>query len=942
MDLVLCHTTADFDTLGAAVGAACLRPGSRIVLTGGAHPTVQNFLALWRDEYPMIDRRAVDFETVRSLTLVDASGRDRFSPVSDWLQQAEKNGLPIYIYDHHIADEDAAEKTLPAADFPMAESRIESVGAATTLLVECLQQQALIPTPFEATVMALGIHSDTGSLTFEQSTARDAMALAWLMSQGANQQVIAENKEPGLSPQLQDLLGTALETIEVTRVRGYQLGWVQLETPVFVPGLSGLTERLMTLLGLDTLLLCSIYRSERAVMIGRSRTNPWLLNGSVDLRPIFESLGGGGHAQAASAVLHKESIGGFQQVFSQTLEEVRSQIPHQITARSLMSSPVRTILPTTTVDEAHRTLLRYGHVGLCVVNPEGRLVGMICRRDIDIALRHGLGHSRVTGCMSVDIKSIEPNTPLTDIQALMTTYDIGRLPVLDSGNLIGIVTRTDLLRQLHQLQQSLPQPLAPNNLLPQRQRPETAHLFASGPPNATTLYQQLESRISVIWPALMLIAEAADQRGWELYVVGGAVRDLLLGMAGEPYPLTDIDLVVDGAGEGAGVALAESIQSSYPQVTVQVHGQFQTAALVWHAADVDSVADASETPGANTWHGETPLLIDIATARTEFYPYPAANPEVEASTIRQDLYRRDFTINAMALRLNGPNPGQLLDFFGGWTDLQRRYVRVLHANSFIEDPTRIFRAVKFATRLGFAIDAQSDRFIRHAISSGVYERMQASADKTPALQSRLKAELKYILSAEHWVAALKTLDDLEAWRCLHTSLSMTPELWCQLRRMERWLNKFDVAEPRWLMLLELILAQLEPRLRGPIANNLDLTAQSVARLKSLCQLESDLSQMLPQATKPSQIYDSLHGHSLSELLLICDRHPYTLGRQIWQYIVRLSRMPPLINGGTLKRLGYKPGPQFRNILTAVHYATLDGELTTVQAAETYVLANYPV
>ena len=320
MDLVLCHTTADFDTLGAAVGAACLRPGSRIVLTGGAHPTVQNFLSLWRDEYPLIDRRAVDFETVRSLTLVDASGRDRFSPVSDWLQQAEKNGLPIYIYDHHMVDADADtgaddEKALHAADFPMAESRIEAVGAATTLLVECLQQQSLMPTPFEATVMALGIHSDTGSLTFEQATARDALALAWLMAQGANQQVIAENKEPGLSPQLQDLLGIALETIEVAWVRGNQLGWVQLETPVFVPGLSGLTERLMTLLGLDTLLLCSVYRLERAVVIGRSRTNPLLPNASVDLRPIFEALGGGGHAQAASAVLHKEEVGSFQRVF---------------------------------------------------------------------------------------------------------------------------------------------------------------------------------------------------------------------------------------------------------------------------------------------------------------------------------------------------------------------------------------------------------------------------------------------------------------------------------------------------------------------------------------------------------------------------------------------------------------------------------------------------
>jgi tRNA nucleotidyltransferase (CCA-adding enzyme) len=208
MDLVLCHTTADFDTLGAAVGAALLRPGSRIVLTGDAHPTVQDFLAVWRDEYPLIERRSVAFDQVRSLTLVDASRRDRFKPVNDWLQQAEQAAVPIYLYDHHLSTDTAidSEDFLADHDFPTAEVHIAPVGAVTTLIVEALQQRAIVPKPSAATVMALGIHSDTGSLTFDQATPRDAQALAWLMAQGANQQVIAENRTPELSPQLQDLL----------------------------------------------------------------------------------------------------------------------------------------------------------------------------------------------------------------------------------------------------------------------------------------------------------------------------------------------------------------------------------------------------------------------------------------------------------------------------------------------------------------------------------------------------------------------------------------------------------------------------------------------------------------------------------------------------------------------------------------------------------------
>lgn len=934
MDLVLCHTTADFDTLGAAVGVSCLRPGSRIVLTGGAHPSVQAFLAIWRDQYPLIERRAVEFDQVRSLTLVDAHDPDRFSPVSDWLQQAEQSGLPVYIYDHHTADS-STDSGSPLADWPTADVQIEAVGAATTLLVEALRQHQIALTADQATVMALGIHSDTGSLTFEQATARDAEALAWLMAQQANQQVIGEYKAPTLSGQIQTLLSEALETTEVEWVRGHRLGWVKLETADFVPGLSGLAEQLFALLSLDTLLLYAAYCAHdvpKAGVIGRSHTHPLLPDNAVNLQLIFEPLGGGGHAQAASLTLKGDHL---DADFEQMLAAVRAQIPSPPTAHSLMSSPVRTILPATSVDEAQRLLLRYGHAGLCVVDEAGQLVGIISRRDIDITLRHGLGHAPVKGCMSMQVKSIEPETPITEIQSLMTTYDIGRLPVLADKKLVGIVTRSDLLRQIRPFPQSASQPAY---------RDFSSARLAAQPPAAATLLEQLESRIAEVWPALMLIAEAADQRGWTVYVVGGAVRDLLLSLrpdqAGEDYPLTDIDLVVDGASAGAGVALAEAIQSSYPQVSVQVHGQFQTASLVWHAHN------SSELPAqqASAWQGTEPLFIDIATARTEFYPYPAANPEVEASTIRQDLYRRDFAINAMAIQLNpglsGSHPGHLLDFFGGWLDLQQRHVRVLHANSLIEDPTRIFRAIRFAVRLGFSIDAQTEQLIRSAISSGVYERAQTSQEKAPALQTRLKTELKYLLSEKRWEMSVRQIERLGAWKCLHSSLTMSPALWQQLRRMHRWLNQVEVDQPRWLMLLELVIAQLTPDLRDRTATHLDLSSQSQRRLKQLHWWESHLLAKLPAAQRPSQIYDLLRPYQRAELLLMSDRYPRELGSKIWQYIVHLSQMPALIDGATLKRLGYKPGPQFRPILTAVYRATLDGELTTAKAAESYVLAHY--
>ena len=272
----------------------------------------------------------------------------------------------------------------------------------------------------------------------------------------------------------------------------------------------------------------------------------------------------------------------------------------------------------------------------------------------------------------------------------------------------------------------------------------------------------------------------------------------------------------------------------YPDVSISIHGEFQTAALTWHQDPV--LGD---------------LLMDIATARTEFYPYPAANPQVEASSIRQDLYRRDFTINALAVRLTPPKRGEfsrkgdLLDFFGGLIDLRSRLIRVLHANSFIEDPTRIFRAVRFAVRLGFAIEPQTEEYIEYAIQSGVYEQLRISDRQTPALTTRLKAELKYILQANYWKPALQLLAKLKALSCLHSNLSLNPALEREIRCVSKWLYRFEPkTTEHWQIRLEALIAQLSLSERMMVANNLDLPKDSLQRLQQLEILETEVATQL--------------------------------------------------------------------------------------------------
>ncbi|MEP6517191.1 CBS domain-containing protein [Microcoleus vaginatus] len=976
MDLVLCHTTADFDALGAAVGLCVLRPGSRIVLTGGCHPTVRDFLALHRDEYPLIERRSVNPQQIRSITIVDASGRDRLGKAAEWLDLPQVR--EIAIFDHHLEAH---------SDIPATVTQIEAVGASTTLIVEKLKNQAEnsdIPfrlLPSEATVMALGIHVDTGSLTFEGATARDAIALAWLMEQGASLGVIAEYVEPGLSPQLQDLLREALNNLRSETLHGYSVAWVLLSTEAYVPGLSSLASRLLDLTETDALLLGNVYKlgenennrnidsesplSNRLTIIGRSRIE------GTNLSELFKPFGGGGHARAASLATRDVDP---LLTLNQLADELKTQIPHPPTARELMSSPVRSIRPETSVGEAHRILLRYGHSGLSVVDAGDRLAGIISRRDIDIALHHGFSHAPVKGYMSPQLKTIAPDTLLPEIESLMVTYDIGRLPVLENGQLVGIVTRTDVLRELHQQKA--------------RDRGSNAELSYCAVPESVE--QLLRSRISPeLWQLLSIAANIAQNRGWQLYIVGGAVRDLLLA-TDDTVALTDIDLVVDGKcgsdDSGAGVELAASLQKLYPDSRLDVHGQFQTAALLWHK---DSAFGS--------------LWVDIATARTEFYPYPAANPEVEASSIRQDLYRRDFTINALAVRLGAPRSGELLDFFCGLLDLESKQIRVLHANSFIEDPTRIYRAVRFAVRLGFEIEPQTEGYIRNALASGIYYRIQGENGRAPALETRLKSELKYILQAPYWKVALQMLGDLQALRCIHPSLELDRELWRQLRLLDRCLqgrkkeegrrkkeegssatdsvtDVTDVTDvrkkeegrrkkeegrdnslfpiphspfpiphspfpiiniPDWQMRLEVLIAYLAPEYRGKVAANLQLPADSIKRLEVLEAGKKQLAENLPKCELPSQLVLLLRNYELPVLIAIALQSPRSARRQIWEYLTRWANVEPPLNGNDLKALGYKPGPGFKRMLDDLLAARLDGDLGDRAAAISFLAQRYP-
>ncbi len=566
-----------------------------------------------------------------------------------------------------------------------------------------------------------------------------------------------------------------------------------------------------------------------------------------------------------------------------------------LTARDIMSSPVHGIEADRSIREAQSLMLRYGHSCLLITGTGEPT--LLRRRDVDLAIHHGNGSARV-GDYRVIAPTIGPDDCLDRLTELLQAQ--GRVLVVEEGQTIGLISRSDW----HRAQ------------MPRLDTLDLRDLLKSA---ASTELLELLTQIGQI---------ALDNQ-LRPYIVGGVVRDLLRLEPGQRLNLVDVDLVVEGSAGGrpGAIALAEAIQVHYPEVQLEIYGKFKTASLTWPEASA---------VGA--------LGLDLATARSEFYPHPAANPEVESSTIGSDLYRRDFTINALAIGLSGPSTGRLIDQFGGLMDLRSGLIRVIHPHSFIEDPTRIFRAARFATRLGFDLAPETAQQLTAALASGTYNKIRADSVRLgrplPSLQTRLRTELETSLSLPSWRSVLALLDRWGALACLAPGLTLTRKTWLRLRLADRAYAIIPPSGlPLWLLRLDIILAD---RTEDPatIARFLQLPKDSIRRLGLLADRRA---QVMSIGDRPSDIYRQLQTWDLASLLLLLDGDRPSR-RKIWCYLRQWRSVQPILDGDDLANLGYKPGKQFKAILNDLLMAQLDGQLERCDraAAITFIRSCYPI
>lgn len=773
MNVVTTHKNPDFDGFAAAFAFKKLNPDFEIVVSGKFQKNLEEYLRLF--EFKFLKENEL-IENIEKLVIVDNSSLKR---VGERILEFSKNA-DVIVYDHH-PDIKNSSKEIKTNSF--------KIGAITSYFVNEIAKKNISLTPEEATLLAIAIYEDTGNFLYNTTTPLDLTAAKFLLEKGANLDLIHEFTTLELNAEQNSLLRTLQENLETFYVRDYEIAISKTEIEKFIGGLNVITSKLWDFINADTLIIVT-RMGKKTYIVGRTR------NPDVNIRKLVEFFNGSGHERAASATLENVSI---DEVIYKLKEKLPECITPSLRARDIMSYPVRTILANETIKKAYEIMQITGHGGLPVVE-KNKLVGIVTRKAVDKAINHNLGNRPVKSIMNSKLITVNEDDSIQIVKEIMLENDIGRIPVLDKNNiLIGIITRSDLLR-------------ATNS--------ERRIRFVSKKEDTEDVKKiMLEHLPRKLINLLRLLGEYGEELNMPVYVVGGFVRDLLLGIKN-----FDIDIVV----EGDGLEYAKFVKEQL-DATMVSYEKFLTASIFFKDG----------------------YRIDIATARTEYYERPADLPIVDISTIKKDLYRRDFTINAMAIKLNLGNFGILYDFFGSRNDLRNGIIRVLHKLSFIEDPTRIIRAVRFEQRFGFKIEEETLYLLQKTLEEGYLEKVTGQ---------RIRQELEKILEEKKPLKAIKRLAELKILNHIFPKTYYTKIMEKKLERMYNflpYLEKIYEKINKFYCILRVLLEFYDEKTLIKVASKYGIPKKFIDDLKTTEKRVSLIKDLVKKKAKFSGLYKFL-------------------------------------------------------------------------------------
>lgn len=861
------HTSADFDALAAMVAAGKLYPDAVLVAPSMLERQGSH---LFSDSIAYLFNLVQPKECDFSdVTLLIVVDTHQESRIEHVSAALSNPGLKIHVYDHHPDSEQDLK-----ADF----SVIKPWGSTTAILTHIIKERGLALTEDEATMLGLGIYEDTGSFNFTSTTEHDFTAAAYLRASGMDLETISELLSTDLTREQVHILNEMLRNAVTHTIQGIPVTVTEIVLDSYMGDFASLVHKLMDMENLKVLFALA-EMGDRVHMIARSKLS------DVDVGMICRSFGGGGHSFAASASIKQKPLA---EIKSDLLAFLVSIITPQMAVGRHMTSPAITADDTLTIQQAEELMTRYGLKALPVLpDKEDKGIGLIEQQTAARAVAHKLGDRPVTDYMQRKVSTLEPDDDLYQALEIILKQRQRLIPIMKRGEVVGVLTRTDVIRLLVDDTLHIPEgtPLTQNH-----QERNVASLLRHELP---------EEVVRILEEA----GKLGDTLNMPVYAVGGFVRDLILRREN-----LDIDLSI----EGDGILFAERL-AAHLGGRVRPHQKFKTAIVFY--------------TGPN---GEERRL-DVATARLEYYEYPGALPTVELSSIKMDLFRRDFTINALAILLNAGRFGLLVDPFSAQRDMKEKTIAVLHSLSFIEDPTRILRAVRFERRFHFRISVQTERLIKNALSLDMVDRLSGP---------RLFNELKHVFNEREAPSCIRRMENWNLLRMIHPTLKLNPGkdiLITSIDEVLAWYRLLykDPAPRNWAVyLLGLCenakypdVASLLDRLgfiERARADFLSLRENSRRASGKLAALHQE--DQLPMST----IYDTLRHVEVEGLLYLMARHgqEHNIGQDISLYLTRLKDVKPDISGLDLESLGETPGPLFGETLHYVLAAKLDGKAST--------------
>ncbi len=861
LDVITTHMNADFDALASMLAVKKLYPEAVAVFPGAQEKNLRNFF-LHTSSYlfDFVRIRDVDFNKIRRLILVDTRQKKRIGRFKKLL---DRNELEIHIYDHHPPSDDDIK-----GDF----ESIQELGAGTSILTGIMRERGIKITPDEATLMSLGIYEDTGSFTYSSTKAEDHEAAAWLLDQGASLNTISDMLTRELTAEQVWLLNDLMASATKNNINGVEVVITKTRSDRYIGDFAVLVQKFMEMENLNVIFALA-QMENRVYLVARSRIP------EVNVAEIAFEFGGGGHPQAASATIIDKTL-------IQAEEDLKafllSRIDFERLAKDLMTSPVIHISPEATIKEASDTLTGYNINVLMVIDEDKKLKGYISRQMVDRATFLGLEKRHVKEYMNVEFYHVGPESTLNEIQDLIINNKVRILPVLKDSQLLGVITRTDLLTILIE-RSSIPEFLYDSEEVPRYVREKNI---------GNLLKERLPGKIIRL---LKDLGEIADRLDFNAFLVGGLVRDVILKRKN-----LDVDIVI----EGDGIKFAKTFANKH-KARVRSYPKFGTAALV--------MPDG--------------FKIDVATARMEHYESPAAPPEVKLSSLKRDLFRRDFTINTLAVHLNKGHYGILIDHFGAMKDIKECILRVLHNLSFVEDPTRILRAIRFEQRFGFRIGKLTESLIQNAVDINCFENLSGQ---------RLFMELKLILREEDPIGAIERMYGYDLLKFITPELGLTEEVRDILKRTKGilvWFNLLYLGityEP-WKVYFLCLTSSLSDHALNNLAKRMQAQDKEIVSMISARQ-EARQALKEPFLLKDKKNYSLYRALSTlpPEILLwsMAKTRNERTKRSISTFFTKLRGTKISLRGKDLITMGYKPGSLFKEIFNSILEAKLEGDVST--------------